>query len=75
VFFNGSTAATAFHRQFAKRLPPDLAFASLPSTSPAHAGLALSAKIAAWRAVGEALQQAQSSRAETGAVLGELEDT
>jgi hypoxanthine-DNA glycosylase len=75
VFFNGSTAATAFHRQFAKRLPPDLAFARLPSTSPAHAGLALSAKLAAWRAVGEALQQARSSRAETGAVPGDLEDT
>ncbi|MBN8442508.1 MAG: DNA-deoxyinosine glycosylase [Thauera sp.] len=56
VFFNGTTAETAFRRHV--RLPADfrsLSFARLPSTSPAHAARDLAAKLAAWQAVPAAL--------------------
>jgi hypoxanthine-DNA glycosylase len=53
VFFNGSTAETAFRRHVRGRveLPAGLAFTRLPSTSPAHAARGFDAKLAAWQAV------------------------
>ena len=53
VFFNGTTAETAFRRHVRGRvaLPPGLAFTRLPSTSPAHAARGFDAKLAAWQAV------------------------
>ena len=52
VAFNGQTAAKLFARHVGaavRAARPDLAFATLPSTSPAHASLSLEAKHAAWR--------------------------
>lgn len=52
VAFNGATAETCFRRHVLARLPePRPQFVRLPSTSPAHAALAYSAKLAAWRAI------------------------
>lgn len=58
VFFNGSMAQTSFRRLVRPTLPATLSLhcARLPSTSPAHAGLSREAKLAAWRAVLEALR-------------------
>ncbi|OYY92440.1 MAG: DNA-deoxyinosine glycosylase [Hydrogenophilales bacterium 28-61-23] len=58
IFFNGAAAERHFNRQVHGRIElPPLRFQRLPSTSPAHAALDFSAKLAAWRAVAEALQQ------------------
>lgn len=55
VFFNGKAAAELYRRlvlpTLAVRLP-DLRYATLPSTSPANAGITLARKLAAWRAIG-----------------------
>ena len=57
VFFNGKKAARSFEKGV--RLPPDvrerLRFTTLPSTSPANAGMRFDSKLAAWMAVREAL--------------------
>ena len=45
--FNGGTALRLFDRHFARR--PDLAYLALPSTSPAHARLGFSEKLARWQ--------------------------
>ena len=54
VFFNGKAAAELYRRlvlpTLAVRLP-DLRYVTLPSTSPANAGITPAAKLAAWRAV------------------------
>jgi hypothetical protein len=51
VFFNGAKAESAF----AQHVRPALAdlrlrYERLPSTSPAHAGMPVARKLAAWRA-------------------------
>ena len=56
VFFNGAAAETAFRRHVRARVAlPPLHFTRLPSTSPAHAARNLADKLAAWRAVADAL--------------------
>ncbi len=54
IGFNGQKAETAFHRHVAKTLPEEqlarLAFARLPSTSPAHASLRFEEKLRMWKA-------------------------
>jgi hypoxanthine-DNA glycosylase len=56
VYFNGASAEQHFKRQVLTHLVlPQLQTRRLPSTSPAHAALAFPAKLAAWRAVAEAL--------------------
>ena len=54
VFFNGAAAETAFRRHVLSGLSDlPLAFCRLPSTSPAHAGMGFSGKLAAWSAIVE----------------------
>ena len=56
VFFNGGKAHSAFARHVMPRLgalAESLRFVRLPSTSPAHAGMPRSAKLAAWRQIGD----------------------
>jgi TDG/mug DNA glycosylase family protein len=58
VFFNGGKPEQAFRRHVLPRLGAKagaLQFIRLPSTSPAHAGMSLAAKLAAWRRIGEFL--------------------
>lgn len=49
VYFNGAAAATLFKKHLANQV--GLPTTVLPSTSPAHAGLSLEQKIAAWRVI------------------------
>ena len=57
VFFNGTTAEACFRRCVIPRLRgPILPSTRLPSTSPAHASLDFSRKLAAWRAVPRLLE-------------------
>ena len=53
VCFNGATAQALFRRHVMPTLDdaPRRSYVRLPSTSPANAGIALSAKLDAWRAV------------------------
>jgi hypoxanthine-DNA glycosylase len=54
VYFNGGTARALYTRLVLPRLPPGLDYlnyVSLPSTSPAHAGLSLAAKLRRWSSV------------------------
>ncbi len=52
VFFNGAKAETSFQKHILKQQAfPHLSFTKLPSTSPAHAGMTLAAKLDAWRAI------------------------
>lgn len=53
VFFNGAKAEELFRRLVAA--PPEISLMRLPSTSPAHT-LSFEKKLAAWRAVAEALE-------------------
>ena len=53
VAFNGSGARRLYDRHFARRA--ELAYLALPSTSPAHAGLDFTEKLARWTALREAL--------------------
>lgn len=50
VCFNGAKAEAVFRRQVLPGLGQELELLRLPSTSPAHAGMPLAAKTAAWRA-------------------------
>lgn len=53
VCFNGQTAAALYRRLVAPTLPEEwreLAQVTLPSTSPAHAGLGFAQKLERWRA-------------------------
>jgi double-stranded uracil-DNA glycosylase len=54
VAFNGGGARRLYDRHFQRR--PGLAYLHLPSTSPAHASLALAEKLARWQALREALE-------------------
>jgi hypoxanthine-DNA glycosylase len=51
IFFNGRTARSIFEKKV--RLQPhcDLGFMTLPSTSPANAGMSLQAKTSSWAAI------------------------
>jgi hypoxanthine-DNA glycosylase len=54
VFFNGARAESLYRRHVLPTLDEDAARLSLrrlPSTSPAHAGMSLADKTAAWRAI------------------------
>lgn len=52
VFFNGTKAEMSYRRHVLKQVKlPSLAYARLPSTSPAHAGRSLEEKIEAWRPI------------------------
>jgi hypoxanthine-DNA glycosylase len=54
VFFNGKAAAELYRRLVLPSLAvrfPDLRYVTLPSTSPANAGITPATKLAAWRAV------------------------
>jgi TDG/mug DNA glycosylase family protein len=53
VAFNGTGAQRLHDRHFARR--PGLAYLALPSTSPAHARIGFSGKLARWAAVREVL--------------------
>lgn len=56
ICFNGAKAAASFARGVdPAALPRPVATHRLPSTSPAHAGMDRAAKLAAWRAVTDAL--------------------
>jgi len=55
VAFNGSGARRLYDRHFARRA--ELAYLALPSTSPAHARLDFSAKLARWTALREVLSR------------------
>lgn len=60
VFFNGAAAERYFLKVVAPTLAaPHLQFAKLPSTSPAHAGLSYTGKLAAWESVKRATQNAR----------------
>lgn len=52
VLFNGATADNIFRRKVLPTLTntDDITYTRLPSTSPAHAGMTLDAKISLWRA-------------------------
>ena len=53
ICFNGATAANLFRRHVTAHvtLAPTLQLIRLPSTSPAHAGMALADKMRAWQVV------------------------
>ncbi len=54
VYFNGGTAKALYTKLVLPRLPPGLGhlkYVSLPSTSPAHAGITLAAKLRRWSSV------------------------
>ena len=56
VFFNGAKAESCFRRHIKLTMAePQIGFARLPSTSPAHAGLSFERKLEAWRAITRAL--------------------
>lgn len=56
VFFNGAKAESCFRRHIKLTMAePQIGFARLPSTSPAHAGLPFARKLEAWRAITRAL--------------------
>lgn len=55
VAFNGTTARRLYDRHFARR--PALTYFALPSTSPAHATIDFSAKLARWIALREILEK------------------
>ncbi len=56
VFFNGRKAEEIFRRRVVPLLGadfPDIEYVSLPSTSPAHAGMSFAKKLARWRVIRE----------------------
>lgn len=55
VAFNGTTARRLYDRHFARRAA--LTYLALPSTSPAHATIDFSAKLARWTILREILEQ------------------
>jgi TDG/mug DNA glycosylase family protein len=57
VFFNGTTARSLWERRVRLTLPAalDLRLVTLPSTSPANTTLTVEGKLAAWRAVRDAV--------------------
>ncbi len=55
VAFNGTTAQRLYDRHFARRA--DLTYLALPSTSPAHATIDFSVKLARWTALRGIVEQ------------------
>jgi hypoxanthine-DNA glycosylase len=55
VAFNGTTAQRLYDRHFARR--EQLTYLALPSTSPAHATIDFSAKLARWTALRQILEE------------------
>lgn len=58
VFFNGAKAESAFNKHVRNALLdqfPEMRFARLPSTSPAHASMTFEQKLASWAVIKEAL--------------------
>jgi len=56
IFFNGAAAEACFRRHAQPALAAaGLAYARLPSTSPAHAALSFERKLAAWRRIADVL--------------------
>ena len=53
VAFNGATARRLYDRHFTRR--PGLTYLALPSTSPAHASLAFTEKLARWQGLRDAI--------------------
>jgi double-stranded uracil-DNA glycosylase len=54
VFFNGKKSEELFRRRVLPRIAPDfpdIEYAVLPSTSPAHAGMSFDKKLACWRVI------------------------
>jgi len=54
VFFNGRKAEEIYRRRVSPALAadfPDIQYVSLPSSSPAHAGMTFARKLARWRAI------------------------
>lgn len=49
IGLNGGKAAASFKRHAARHCPPDIAVATLPSTSPAHATRSVAEKCELWR--------------------------
>ncbi len=64
VFFNGSKAQACFKRHVSEEINTGpIAYARLPSTSPAHASLSFERKLRAWRVIiGHAALQKDSRR-------------
>jgi TDG/mug DNA glycosylase family protein len=57
VFFNGAKAQSSFDRHLKASLPAGrVSLARLPSTSPANAAASFDSKLAAWRAVADAVR-------------------
>lgn len=69
VFFNGAKAADLYRRLVLPGLPSGLTlvYETLPSTSPAHAGMPYAAKLARWQTVREAATS--SAAAASGAFV------
>jgi hypoxanthine-DNA glycosylase len=57
VFFNGAKAEASYRRHVLPGLGRALRYRRLPSTSPAHAALPFTRKLAAWRAILKAKEQ------------------
>ena len=56
VFFNGRKAEEIFRKRVLPRIAaefPDIEYAGLPSTSPAHAGMPFAKKLGKWRKIKE----------------------
>lgn len=68
VFFNGGKAESAFRRHVLPLISAwerDFRLVRLPSTSPAHAGRSFEEKLAAWRAVADALHRTTEGTEDT----------
>ncbi|MBO0753136.1 MAG: DNA-deoxyinosine glycosylase [Bradyrhizobiaceae bacterium] len=57
VFFNGSKSEAVFCRHALPSLAEGRVYTRLPSTSPAHAGMTLQAKLHAWSIVAQTLSR------------------
>lgn len=67
VFFNGAMAERCYRRHVLPGLPPlPIAYARLPSTSPAHAALSFEGKLAAWRVLVEGAGAPSPARSRRG---------
>ena len=59
VFFNGAMAKKFYEKHVSFAAHPKLHFQRLPSTSPAHAGMAYAQKLQHWHVIAEALSEAE----------------
>jgi hypoxanthine-DNA glycosylase len=59
VFFNGRKSEEIFRKRVLPQIAaefPGIRYASLPSTSPAHAGMSFARKLARWRVIARGVQ-------------------